>query len=159
MKISTLLKVNIIHVITAKLLGYHDKVEHSCKIGTRVCVRERESLEWEREREKRERGEGGWGIEKGNNCGWTPMMKGCGRYTWTALQSATKNQSKHNHSWAAPLKLTPSSCSICNHKLVCFELVMRTANSKLCILISKSAWWSCQLNIYEEPPLHKVDLM
>jgi hypothetical protein len=27
MKISTLLKVNIIHVITAKLLGYHDKVD------------------------------------------------------------------------------------------------------------------------------------
>jgi hypothetical protein len=45
MKISTLLKVNIIHVITAKLLGYHDKVENSCKIGTIVCVRERESLE------------------------------------------------------------------------------------------------------------------
>jgi hypothetical protein len=75
-----------------------------------VCVRERESLEWERE--KRERGEGGWGIEKGNNnCGWTPMMNGCGRYIWTALQSATKDLSEHNHSWTAPLKLTPTSCS------------------------------------------------
>jgi hypothetical protein len=123
------------------------------RVWSEFGVRERE----ERERE-RERGEGWWGIEKGNNCGWTPMMKGCGRYIWTALQSATNDQSEHNHNWAAPLKLTPTSCSICNHKLVCFELVMGTASSKLGILISKSAWWSHQLNVYEEP-LHKVDLM
>jgi hypothetical protein len=56
MEISTLLKVIQMHVITAKLLGYNDKVEHSCKIGTRVHERKREFGVRERERE---RGEGG----------------------------------------------------------------------------------------------------
>jgi hypothetical protein len=53
MEISTLLKVIQMHVITAKLLGYNDKVEHSCKIGTRVHERKREFGVRERERERR----------------------------------------------------------------------------------------------------------